>query len=371
VAGAADEAQVTWKGADESGRCRSGPAEWRSVVDDSDVRVAPATALSRRMARRQRVPLFNGHGVTPFVEMDRPVWAELAESTPLPLTAAEIERLRSFGDPIDLDEVQQIYLPLSRLLTMYVGGVDALHQVTTTFLKERTERTPFVIGVAGSVAVGKSTTSRVLQEMLARWPDTPRVELVTTDGFLYPNAVLEERDLMHRKGFPESYDRRALLRFVVEVKSGASEVRAPRYSHLTYDILPGEEVVVRRPDVLIVEGLNVLQPASLDDTGRSVLALPDFFDFSIYVDANPVDVRRWYIERFLRLRSTAFANPDSYFRRYADLTDDEAIQTANRIWSTINEPNLVQNIQPTRGRATLVMTKGADHSVSRIRLRKL
>jgi type I pantothenate kinase len=366
-----DEAQVTFRAAASTATGLAGAAEWRSVADDSDVPVAPVTALTGRQARRQRLPLFNGQGVTPFVEMDRPAWAELAESTPLPLTAAEIERLRSLGDPIDLDEVQTIYLPLSRLLNMYVGGVDALHQVTTTFLRERTDRTPFVIGVAGSVAVGKSTTSRLLREMLGRWPGTPRVELVTTDGFLYPNAVLEERNLMHRKGFPESYDRRALLRFVVEVKSGAEVVRAPRYSHLTYDILPGEEVVVRRPDVLIVEGLNVLQPASLDDTGRSVLALPDFFDFSIYVDANPLDVRRWYIERFLRLRSTAFTNPNSYLRRYADLTDDEAVETANRIWSTINEPNLVQNIQPTRGRATLVMTKGSDHNVSRIRLRKL
>ena len=325
------------------------------------------------MARRQRVPLFNGHGVTPFVEMDRPVWAELAESTPLPLTAAEIERLRSFGDPIDLDEVQQIYLPLSRLLTMYVGGVDALHQVTTTFLKERTERTPFVIGVAGSVAVGKSTTSRVLQEMLARWPDTPRVELVTTDGFLYPNAVLEERDLMHRKGFPESYDRRALLRFVVEVKSGASEVRAPRYSHLTYDILPGEEVVVRRPDVLIVEGLNVLQPApsAAGTSSSSNLAVSDFFDFSIYVDARTSDVRQWYVDRFLSLRSTAFARPESYFHRYAGLSDAEAVARAESIWDAINAPNLVRNILPTRSRATLVLTKGGDHSVRRVRLRKL
>jgi type I pantothenate kinase len=273
----------------------------------------------------------------------------------LPLSRAEIERLRGNGDPIDLEEVENIYLPLSRLLNMYVGGTGALHQVTTNFLGERTERTPFVIGVAGSVAVGKSTTSRVLREMLARWPDTPRVELVTTDGFLYP----------------ESYDRRALLRFVAEVKSGAAEVRAPRYDHLTYDILAGDEIVVRRPDVLIVEGLNVLQPAHLDEGGRSALALSDFFDFSIYVDADPVDVRRWYVERFLRLRETAFAHPDSYFRRYADLTDDEAEQTANRIWSSINEPNLVENILPTRGRATLVMTKGPDHAVSRIRLRKL
>ncbi len=338
------------------------------MAGDGEVPVASSVA---ELIGRRGAPVFNGHGVTPFVELDRAAWAALAASTPLPLSLAEIERLRGNGDPIDLDEVENIYLPLSRLLNMYVGGTGALHQVTTNFLGERTERTPFVIGVGGSVAVGKSTTSRVLREMLARWPDTPRVELVTTDGFLYPNAVLDKRNLMQRKGFPESYDRRALLRFVAEVKSGAPEVRAPRYDHLTYDILPGDEIVVRRPDVLIVEGLNVLQPAHLDEGGRSALALSDFFDFSIYVDAHPVDVRRWYVERFLRLRETAFAHPDSYFRRYADLTDAEAVETANRIWSSINEPNLVENILPTRGRATLVMTKGPDHAVSRIRLRKL
>ena len=320
---------------------------------------------------RRRTPVFNGHGITPFVELDRPAWATLAASSPLPLTMTEIERLRGLGDPIDVDEVQNIYLPLSRLLNMYVGGIGALHQVTTTFLGERTDRTPFIIGVGGSVAVGKSTTSRVLAEMLGRWPDTPRVQLVTTDGFLHPNQILKQRDLMERKGFPESYDRRALLRFVAEVKSGAAEVRAPRYDHLTYDIVPGEEIVVRRPDVLIIEGLNVLQPANLDQSGRSALAISDFFDFSIYVDASPVDVRRWYIERFLRLRGTAFTHPDSYFRRYADLTDQEAAELANKIWTSINEPNLVENILPTRGRATLVMTKGPDHAVSRIRLRKL
>jgi type I pantothenate kinase len=337
------------------------------VVGDSDVSVAAAASV----AGRRRTPVFNGHGVTPFVELDRAAWAALAASTPLPLTGEEVERLRGLGDPIDLDEVENIYLPLSRLLNMYVGGTGALHQVTTTFLGERTERTPFVIGVGGSVAVGKSTTARVLAEMLGRWPDTPRVELVTTDGFLYPNAILRERNMMERKGFPESYDRRALLRFVAEVKSGAAEVRAPRYDHLTYDILPDDEVVVRRPHVLILEGLNVLQPASLDQTGRSALALSDFFDFSIYVDAHPVDIRRWYVERFLRLRETAFADPGSYFRRYAGLTDNEAVDMANGIWSSINEPNLVQNILPTRGRATLVMIKDSDHAVSRIRLRKL
>jgi len=320
---------------------------------------------------RHRPALFNGNGITPFVELDRATWAALAASTPLPLSADEVARLRGLGDPIGLAEVETIYLPLSRLLNMYVSGTGALHQVTSTFLGERSERTPFVIGVGGSVAVGKSTTARVLRELLARWPNTPRVELVTTDGFLYPNAVLEQRHLMSRKGFPESYDRRALLRFVAEVKSGADEVRAPRYDHLSYDILSDDQVVVRRPDVLIVEGLNVLQPAHLDDEGRSALALSDFFDFSVYVDAHPRDVRRWYVERFLRLRATAFSDPHSYFHRYAALTDEQAAAMAQDIWTSINEPNLVENILPTRGRATLVMTKGPDHAVTRIRLRKL
>ncbi|OIQ84862.1 pantothenate kinase [mine drainage metagenome] len=295
----------------------------------------------------------------------------MSASTPLPLTVADVSRLRGLGDPIDLAEVDAIFRPISRLLDLYVSATRQLHEASSTFLREDPGRTPFVIGVAGSVAVGKSTTARLLRELMARWPQTPHVELVTTDGFLYPNRELERRGLMDRKGFPESYDRRALVRFVSKVKAGRAEVRAPVYSHLTYDIVPGAEVVVRRPDVLIVEGLNVLQPARPATEGTSSLAVSDFFDFSIYVDARTLDVRQWYVDRFLSLRQTAFTQPESYFRRYASLTDSQSIEKAEQIWDTINEPNLVQNILPTRSRATLVLTKGPDHSVQRVRLRKL
>jgi type I pantothenate kinase len=318
------------------------------------------------------VPHASGHSLpSPYVELDRRAWARLRDHHPLSLTAEDVARLRGLGDRLDLHEVEQVYLPLSRLLNFYVGATEGLHRVTTDFLREQPERTPFVIGVAGSVAVGKSTTSRILRELLARWPGTPRVELITTDGFLYPNAELERRGRLQRKGFPESYDRRALLRFVAEVKAGADEVSAPVYSHLTYDIVPGERAVVHRPDVLIVEGLNVLQPPRVQPDGRTGLAVSDFFDFSVYVDARVEDIRRWYVDRFLRLRETAFADPHSYFHRYAALSDDEARATAERIWATINEPNLTENVRPTRGRASLVMSKGEDHSVRRVRLRKL
>jgi type I pantothenate kinase len=308
---------------------------------------------------------------SPYVELDRGAWARLRDHHPLSLTAQDVTRLRGLGDRLDLHEVEQVYLPLSRLLNFYVGATEGLHRVTTDFLREQPERTPFVIGVAGSVAVGKSTTSRILRELLARWPGTPRVELITTDGFLYPNAELERRGLLQRKGFPESYDRRALLRFVAEVKGGSERVSAPVYSHLTYDIVPGERAVVHRPDVLIVEGLNVLQPPRVQPDGRTGLAVSDFFDFSVYVDARIEDIRRWYVDRFFRLRETAFTDPNSYFHRYAALSDDEARTTAERIWATINEPNLTENVRPTRGRASLVMSKGEDHSVRRVRLRKL
>lgn len=304
---------------------------------------------------------------SPFVELDRADWANLAKSTPLPLKETEIVQLRGLGDRLDIREVSEVYLPLSRLLSLYVAGSKHLHRVTSEFLGERAERTPFVIGVAGSVAVGKSTVSRLLRELLSRWEGTPHVELVTTDGFLLPNAELERRGLMERKGFPESYNQRALLRFVSEVKSGASEVRAPFYSHLSYDIVPGAEVVVRHPDVLIVEGLNVLQPTAL---GRGI-AVSDLFDFSLFVDARPRDIAGWYVERFLKLQRGAFANPKSYFHRYASLTEDEATARAARIWASINEPNLVENIRPTRSRAKLVLRKDANHTVTSVLLRKL
>ncbi|WP_028045028.1 type I pantothenate kinase [Cellulomonas sp. URHE0023] len=308
---------------------------------------------------------------TPFVDLDRGAWARLSASTPLPLTDADVERLAGLGDPIDLAEVDVVYRPISRLLDLHIEATRGLHAASSTFLREDVGGTPFVIGVAGSVAVGKSTTARVLRELLARWPATPRVQLITTDGFLYSNAELARRGLMERKGFPESYDRRALLRFVSQVKAGRPEVTAPVYDHLTYDIVPGREVVVSRPDVLIVEGLNVLQPARPSSEGPSSLAVSDFFDFSIYVDARTNDVRQWYVDRFLSLRETAFARPESYFHRFAALSDAEAVERAGTIWDSINAPNLLQNILPTRSRATLVLTKGPDHAVQRVRLRKL
>ena len=314
----------------------------------------------------------NGAGFPPpFVELDRADWSRLRENHPMSLTAADLTRLGGIHHPLDLREVEQVYLPLSRLLTFYCEATDQLHGVTSDFLMERRQRTPFVIGVAGSVAVGKSTTSRILREMLSRWPSTPNVELLTTDGFLYPNAELRRRGLMHRKGFPESYDRRALLRFLAEVKGGREEVSAPVYSHLHYDIVPGERMTVRRPDVLIVEGLNVLGAPPKRPMGGTGLAVSDFFDFSVYVDARVSHIRRWYVERFLALRQTAFSDPESYFHRYAAFSDHEAIATALTIWETINGPNLIENILPTRQRATLVIVKGEDHSVSRVRLRKL
>ncbi len=304
--------------------------------------------------------------MSPFVEISRADWAALGRSTELPLTEQEISQIRGLGDFLDLKEVRDVYLPLSRLLNLYVTEAQRLHSVTSEFLGERAKRTPFIIGVAGSVAVGKSTVARLLKEMLSRWPSTPRVELVTTDGFLYNNAELERRNLMHRKGFPESYDRLALLKFVADIKSGVERVTAPVYSHLSYDIVPGAEVIVESPDVVIVEGLNVLQPPVI---GQEV-ALSDYFDFKIYVDADVESVTKWFIGRFEQLREGAFTNPKSYFHRYAEMPFEQALARANEIWRTINLPNLIENIQPTRSRATLVLQKGSDHVVQSVLLRK-
>ncbi|MBC7518411.1 MAG: type I pantothenate kinase [Microbacteriaceae bacterium] len=304
---------------------------------------------------------------TPYIELDRADWASLAPTTPLPLTPNEVVELRGLGERLDLREVSDVYLPLSRLINLYAAGTKQLHRTTSNFLGQRADSTPFVIGVAGSVAVGKSTTARLLRELLARWDDTPRVELVTTDGFLHPNAELSRRGLMDRKGYPESFDRRALLRFVSRVKSGAAEVRAPFYSHLNYDIVPGAEIVVRRPDILIVEGLNVLQPP----TNAHRLAVSDLFDFSVYVDARSSDIATWYEDRFLKLQQGAFADPKSYFHRYSALNSEEARAKAREIWNRTNGPNLAENILPTRSRATLILRKDALHQVDRVLVRKI
>ncbi len=320
----------------------------------------------------------NGHDddhareASPYLELDRATWAALASESESPLTRDEVNRLRGLGDALDLDEIIEVYLPLSRLLSFRVEAAANLHRKQEQFLHRATPpRTPFVIGLAGSVAVGKSTAARVLQQMLARWPQHPNVSLVTTDGFLYPNAELLKRGILDRKGFPESYDRRALMRFVVDIKSGKDEVEAPVYSHLTYDVRQDEKIVIKRPDIVIIEGLNVLQPAKARGDGRTGLGLSDFFDFSIYVDAATSHIRDWYVDRFLRLRETAFRDPNSYFARYAALSHDTSVDEARRIWDTINGPNLIQNVLPTRSRATLVLRKDADHSVRYVRLRKL
>lgn len=306
-------------------------------------------------------------GLTPFTEIPRHRWAQLAPTTPSPLKPADVEHLRGLGDALDMDEVESVYMPLSRLIALYALGAKRTHASTSEFLGTTERTTPFVVGVAGSVAVGKSTISRVLRELLSRFDETPNVALITTDGFLFPNEELERRGIAHRKGFPESYDRRSLLRFVTKVKSGAAEVSAPVYSHMEYDIIPGEFVTVSRPDILIVEGLNVLQPPR----GGANLAVSDLFDFTIYVDARTADIEKWYVERFLQLQGGAFADPRSHFHKYASLTHDEAVAEATSIWKRVNEPNLVENIAPTRSRAQLILRKGANHTVSTVLLRKI
>jgi type I pantothenate kinase len=298
---------------------------------------------------------------------DRDEWAQLRANTPLSLAAQDLAALRGLNDRLDLDEVTDVYLPLSRLLNLRVAAAQELHRTTDTFLDRPAQRVPFIIGLGGSVAVGKSTTARVLQALLARWPDHPRVDLVTTDGFLRPNRVLEERGIMDRKGFPESYDVRRLVQFLEEVKRGEAEVRAPVYSHVVYDIVDGEEQVLREPDIVILEGLNVLQTGL--HAGDGARFVSDWFDFSIYVDADEADIERWYVERFFALRATAFSDEASFFRHFATMSDDELQSTARSIWASINRPNLRENILPSRSRADLVLEKGGDHVVEQVRLR--
>lgn len=309
--------------------------------------------------------------LSPYVELERSAWAELAGEAPQPLSQEEIDRVRGLGEELDLEEVRQVYLPLTELITMRIRAAAGLYRATEKFLgNPQPKRTPYVIGIGGSVAVGKSTTARLVRELLANAPERPSVELVTTDGFLLPNAELERRGILDRKGFPESYDRKGLLRFVMNVKSGAEVVEAPRYSHLTYDVTE-EPSVLHSPDIVIVEGLNVLAPARLRGDGSPGLAISDFFDFSVYVDAGTSHIRQWYVERFMRLRETAFRDPGSYFGKYVDLDHEAALAEAARIWDTINGPNLTDNVLPTRSRATLVLRKDRDHSVRYVRLRKL
>ncbi len=322
--------------------------------------------------------LFKSFGTTmssdplsPYRVFKRDEWAALRADQPMTLTAEDLQRLQSLSDPISLDEVVAIYLPLSRLLSLYVAATQGLFKATQRFLLAEDGKVPYVIGLAGSVSAGKSTTARVLKALLSRWPNTPKVELVTTDGFLLPNADLNAAGLMERKGFPESYDGTALIRFLSDIKAGKHSVEAPVYSHLVYDVVRGEKIVVDRPDILIVEGLNVLLPNRLDETGRPIPFVSDFFDFSIYLDASEEDLEKWYVTRFMRLRDTAFRDPRSFFRKYADLTDAEAEATARSIWHRINLTNLRENILPTRPRADLVLTKGSQHSIEEVALRKL
>jgi len=301
---------------------------------------------------------------SPFLVFGRNEWSMLRAATPMTLTQPDVDRIRGINVALSMTEVEQIYLPMSRLLNLYVKASQNLFSVTDTFLGRPSRRVPYVIGIAGSVAVGKSTIARVLQALLARWPDHPRVDIVTTDGFLYPNSVLEERQLMERKGFPESYDRKRLLRFVSEVKAGSDEVSAPVYSHRLYDIVPDEARVIAKPDIVIVEGLNVLQG------GGPGTFVSDFFDFSIFVDADPANIENWYVDRFLTLRDTAFRDPSDYFHRYSELSDDGAVAEAKRIWREINLVNLTEHIDHTKERATLILSKRKDHLVDRISLRR-
>jgi type I pantothenate kinase len=308
---------------------------------------------------------------SPYRVISREEWARLRADTPMTIVQKDLESLSGIIEELSIDEIEQIYLPMSRLLNLYVQASQELRAVSSTFLGHRDDKIPFIIGIAGSVAVGKSTTARVLRALLARWPDHPRVDLITTDGFLYPNAELERRGIMDRKGFPESFDTKRLLRFLGEVKSGRAEVEAPVYSHFHYDIVSDQRIIVSRPDILIVEGLNVLQPAHLPLDGKEIPYVSDFFDFSIYMDARAALIEKWYVTRFLKLRATAFRDKGAYFHRYSELDDDEARERALTIWRDINWKNLQENIKPTRQRARLILRKGADHAIESVQLRKL
>ena len=309
--------------------------------------------------------------LSPYRTFSRAEWATLRDDTPMTLTPGEMSELRSLNDRLDMEEVETIYLPISRLLSLYVAATQRLFRAQQRFLGTEDVKMPYLIGIAGSVAVGKSTTARVLKALLARWPNTPKVELITTDGFLYANAVLEREGLMEKKGFPESYDLSALLRFLTEVKAGKHPARAPVYSHLVYDVLPSETIEINHPDILIVEGLNVFQVGRPPRDGKAIPFVSDFFDFSIYLDADEDVLRHWYVDRFLMLRETAFRDPKSYFHRYSRLTDAEAVETATSIWTRINLLNLRENILPTRRRAHLILTKDASHTVTEVSLRRL
>ncbi|MET3897675.1 type I pantothenate kinase [Devosia sp. UYZn731] len=309
--------------------------------------------------------------LAPYHSFTKAQWSALRADEPMTLNADDIKRLRTLSDPISLHEAEEVYLPLTRLLSFYVEAVQGLHNISTRFLDTPDQKVPFIIGVAGSVAVGKSTTARILRALLQRWPSSPKVDLVTTDGFLLPNAVLTERNIMERKGFPESYDRGRFVQFLADIKSGKAQVAAPVYSHLVYDIVPDQQVVIDRPDILIVEGLNILQPGELPKTGKPILFASDFIDFSIYIDADDEDLEAWFMERFFQLRETAFRDPTSFFRRFAEMSKDEAGAFGKMVWETINLPNLQQNVVPTRGRADLILKKGKSHSIEDVKLRRV
>lgn len=330
------------------------------------------TIATTTLSATDTLDIFQAKAYSPYYFFSSEEWSRFRADTPLTLTADEVTRLRSMGDPIDLDEVRRIYLSLSRLLSSHVESSQILFEQRNRFLSlSDVAKTPFVIGIAGSVAVGKSTTARILKELLRRWPSSPKVDLITTDGFLYPNAELQRRNLMQRKGFPESYDTAALLRFLSAIKAGQPNVEAPCYSHLVYDVLPNERKIVDRPDILIFEGINVLQSRHLPADGKIVPMVSDFFDFSIYIDADERLIHNWYVARFMKLRETAFRDPNSFFHRYASITEEEAVTTAEGLWKTINLKNLRQNILPTRPRADLILQKGRNHLIEQVALRKL